>query len=236
VALGEALGILDFETASEVSRLGGLLGGWLLAAPHTLRHCCLFATHRSTRRATHHHHHQQQQQQQQQQVAGSKFYYLKGAAALLELALINWAVSRVAAKVRKGLAASRVGKRAILSSRPRAVVAVALSLRHFSNHSGLQCAGNARLGADGGAREVRLPATHGKHTGVCASRHTPEHSVRGCWHHVLSDYLAPHRLLAGLQRGRQPAVLDRHCRSAAGRWVCWHSTGACSQSPSVADL
>ncbi|KAF6255001.1 putative seryl-tRNA synthetase [Scenedesmus sp. NREL 46B-D3] len=48
VSLGEALGILDFETAAEVS--------------------------------------------------GSKFYYLKGAATLLELALVNWAISRVAAK------------------------------------------------------------------------------------------------------------------------------------------
>jgi seryl-tRNA synthetase len=32
------------------------------------------------------------------QVSGSKFYYLKGAATLLELALVNWAISRVAAK------------------------------------------------------------------------------------------------------------------------------------------
>ncbi|WIA23340.1 hypothetical protein OEZ85_000104 [Tetradesmus obliquus] len=48
VSLGEALGILDFETAAEVS--------------------------------------------------GSKFYYLKGAATLLELALVNWALGRVAAK------------------------------------------------------------------------------------------------------------------------------------------
>eukprot|EP00878_Enallax_costatus_P002889 GHUV01003083.1.p1 GENE.GHUV01003083.1~~GHUV01003083.1.p1 ORF type:complete len:503 (+),score=138.63 GHUV01003083.1:661-2169(+) len=48
VVLGESLGILDFETASEVS--------------------------------------------------GSKFYYLKGAATLLELALVNWAISRVSAK------------------------------------------------------------------------------------------------------------------------------------------
>jgi seryl-tRNA synthetase len=31
-------------------------------------------------------------------VSGSKFYYLKGAAALLELALVNWAYSRVAAQ------------------------------------------------------------------------------------------------------------------------------------------
>jgi seryl-tRNA synthetase len=32
------------------------------------------------------------------QVSGSKFYYLKGAATLLELALVNWAITRVAAK------------------------------------------------------------------------------------------------------------------------------------------
>jgi hypothetical protein len=32
------------------------------------------------------------------QVSGSKFYYLRNAAALLELALLNWAYSRVAAK------------------------------------------------------------------------------------------------------------------------------------------
>lgn len=31
-------------------------------------------------------------------MSGSKFYYLKGAATLLELALVNWAISRVAAK------------------------------------------------------------------------------------------------------------------------------------------
>jgi seryl-tRNA synthetase len=31
-------------------------------------------------------------------VSGSKFYYLRGAAALLELALINWAYSRVGAR------------------------------------------------------------------------------------------------------------------------------------------
>ena len=29
------------------------------------------------------------------QVSGSKFYYLKGAAALLEMALINWALQKV---------------------------------------------------------------------------------------------------------------------------------------------
>lgn len=46
--MGEALGVLDFEAAAEVS--------------------------------------------------GSKFYYLKGAAALLELALVNWAYSRVGSK------------------------------------------------------------------------------------------------------------------------------------------
>lgn len=32
------------------------------------------------------------------QVSGSKFYYLKGAATLLELGLVNWAMSRVAAQ------------------------------------------------------------------------------------------------------------------------------------------
>ncbi len=31
-------------------------------------------------------------------MSGSKFYYLRGAATLLELALVNWALSRVAAK------------------------------------------------------------------------------------------------------------------------------------------
>jgi seryl-tRNA synthetase len=32
------------------------------------------------------------------QVSGQKFYYLRNAGALLELALVNWAMSRVAAR------------------------------------------------------------------------------------------------------------------------------------------
>ena len=36
------------------------------------------------------------------QVSGQKFYYLRNAAALLELALVNWAMT----KVRKGQSGS----------------------------------------------------------------------------------------------------------------------------------
>jgi hypothetical protein len=57
------------------------------------------------------------------QVSGSKFYYLRNAAALLELALVNWAVTRVTSRGFTPLITPDLVKEAVLEKcgfQPRA--------------------------------------------------------------------------------------------------------------------
>jgi seryl-tRNA synthetase len=80
VTLAEALDMVDFDAAAEV---GAPLPQWTCSV---VRMFININTSISTVSPS------------SSQVSGQKFYYLRNAGALLELALVNWAMSRVVAK------------------------------------------------------------------------------------------------------------------------------------------